>query len=71
MKKISRALSRIGFEWASCHNFRHTYISHLVMQGVPLTTVQHLVGHRNFTTTLKYAHLAPSHKNRMIEKRPY
>ena len=71
IKKISRVLTKIGFEWASCHNFRHTYISHLVMNGVPLTTVQYLVGHRNFTTTLKYAHLSPSHKNRMIEKRPY
>jgi len=70
-RKISLVFTRIGFPWVSCHTFRHTYISHLVLSGIPLTVVQHLVGHSNFTTTLKYAHLAPNHKDEMIEKRPY
>lgn len=45
----------------SLHSLRHTYISHLVMAGVPLRTVQVLAGHAHFTTTEKYAHLAPNH----------
>ena len=69
--KISKTLSKFGFEWASCHTFRHTYISHLVMQGVPLPTVQQIVGHGDYTTTLKYAHLAPNHTIEMVSKRPY
>ena len=43
----------------SIHWLRHTYVSHLVMNGVPLRTVQILAGHANITTTERYAHLAP------------
>lgn len=45
----------------SIHVLRHTFCSHLVMNGVPLRTVQVLAGHANMTTTEKYAHLAPDH----------
>ncbi|MBN2367157.1 MAG: site-specific integrase [Calditrichaeota bacterium] len=70
-RKIALNLDRIGFPWATCHTFRHTYISHLVMAGVPLTTVKEIVGHSSINTTLKYAHLAPSHTSEMLQKRPY
>ena len=69
--KISHKLSDNNFPWASCHTFRHTYISHLVMSGVPITTVKEIVGHSSISTTLKYAHLAPSHTQEMISTRPY
>jgi len=45
----------------SLHTLRHTFISHLVMRGVPLRTVQILAGHAHFTTTERYAHLAPGY----------
>jgi len=32
------------------------------MAGVDLTTIQELLGHKTLTMTLRYAHLAPSHK---------
>lgn len=70
-RKISLELTKIGFSWASCHTFRHTFISHLVMQGVPLLTVKELVGHSDIKTTLRYAHLAPNHTKEMLGKRPY
>ncbi len=70
-KRISKVLTQNGFPWASCHTFRHTYISHLIMNGVPLTTVKEIVGHSSYTTTLKYSHLASGYKDEMIQKRPY
>ncbi len=59
-RAAARASGRIG-EDGGLHTFRHTYCSHLVMAGVPLRTVQTLAGHAHFSTTEKYAHLAPGH----------
>lgn len=41
------------------HSLRHTYASWLVQAGVPLYTVQKLMGHKTITMTQRYAHLAP------------
>jgi integrase len=43
------------------HTLRHTYISHMVMAGVPIRTVQKLAGHSAVHVTEKYAHLSPNH----------
>jgi site-specific recombinase XerD len=45
----------------SLHSLRHTYAAHLVMAGVPLRTVQVLMGHANFKTTERYAHIGRDH----------
>jgi hypothetical protein len=42
------------------HTLRHTFASHLATRGVPLNAVQQLMGHSTITTTMRYAHLAPS-----------
>lgn len=44
------------FTW---HAFRHTFASLLVASGVPITTVQALMGHASIQMTMRYAHLAP------------
>lgn len=45
----------------SLHSLRHTYGAHLVMAGVPLRTVQVLMGHASFKTTERYAHVGKDH----------
>lgn len=41
------------------------------MVGVPVFTVQRLLGHSNIETTMIYAHLAPEHNEEMMAKLPY
>jgi integrase len=63
-KRLNRRLAAIckkaGLRKITWHILRHTFASHLAMRGVPLTTVQTLLGHSNITTTMRYAHVAPS-----------
>lgn len=61
-RSLTRAFDRdrkkAGLE-GNLHRLRHTFISHLVMAGMPLRKVQVIAGHANYSTTEKYAHMAP------------
>ncbi|MDM0042172.1 site-specific integrase [Variovorax sp. J22R193] len=57
---FQRACERVGIKDASLHTCRHTFASRLVQAGVQLQTVQQMLGHRNYSSTMIYAHLAPA-----------
>jgi integrase len=45
---------------AGVHILRHTFCSHLAMQGCPARAIQELAGHTDLATTQRYMHLSPS-----------
>jgi len=56
-ESIRRELKLDGCVW---HTFRHTCCSRLVQGGMDIRKVQQWMGHRNISTTMLYAHLAPN-----------
>lgn len=64
---FENAVKRAQLQDFSFHDLRHTFASHLVMNGVELLTVKELLGHKTLAMTLRYAHLSPAHKGRAVE----
>lgn len=53
------------------HNFRHSYITHMLEAGVPITEVATLVGHKDIQTTYStYMHLADKTLERAASRHP-
>ena len=66
-RSFSTALRKAGIRDFHFHDLRHTFASHLVMAGADITTVKDLLGHKSLTMTLRYSHLAPSHKAKAVD----
>ena len=62
-----RTRERAGLPDLRFHDLRHTFASHLVMNGIDLTTVKELLGHKSIQMTLRYAHLSQPHKKKAVE----
>lgn len=67
---LKQIYKKAEIEGANVHTLRHTFASHLVMQGVDLYTLAKLLGHKDIKTTQIYAHLAPDHLKAAILRLP-
>jgi integrase len=62
-------LKRAGVEQRKFHSLRNTYATRLFEAGVPLKTVQKLLGHSSLTTTKKiYISVMPKEKYNVVDK---
>jgi integrase/recombinase XerD len=44
------------------HALRHAYATHQLAAGMPVTELQHQLGHRHVSTTLRYLHWLPDYR---------
>lgn len=54
---LDRACARAGVRF-TCHQLRHAFARVLAEQGVPVTTIQVLLGHRHLESTQVYLHIS-------------
>lgn len=53
---LKRACERTGLPPASCHDFRHTFISNLMRKNVPISVVEQVTGDTQEMLLRRYSH---------------
>jgi integrase len=71
LKRFKKARDRAKVTPVTFHGLRHTFGTRMAAAGVPMRTIQEWMGHRDFATTLKYAHYAPGHREAEYVERAF
>jgi len=67
-KSFESALEAAKIKDFRFHDLRHTFASHLVMNGSDIRTVQQLMGHKEIKMTMRYSHLSKAHLQDAVGK---
>ena len=65
---FNNAVNRAGISDFRFHDLRHTFASHLVMNGVDIRTVQQLLGHKTIAMTMRYSHISNEFMKAAVDK---
>lgn len=57
-----------GIQKANIHTLRHTFGAHAAMAGVPIPTLQKLMGHADIKTTMVYVHVDRRHQAEAVNR---
>lgn len=71
---LRRQCRRAGLREISWHKLRHTFCSHLAMQGASPKAIMELARHTSIGVTQRYMHLNPSHRSEaiaLLDQRPF
>lgn len=67
LRRMWKALRAAGLEETHrFHDLRHTFGTQMAGQGVPMRILQEWMGHRDISTTQRYADYAPRHDERAM-----
>ncbi len=56
--KCKAGVDKVG----GIHSLRHAYATHQLAAGMPITHLQHQLGHKDIHTTLRYLHWVPNYQ---------
>lgn len=57
----------VGIQAYNCHSFRHTYISNLIRQCVPISVIEQVSGDTQETILKRYSHMFEGDENLVLE----
>lgn len=64
---IKKACCVVGIQAYNCHSFRHTYISNLIRQCVPISVIEQVSGDTQETILKRYSHMFEGNENLVLD----